>query len=135
VAGIALGVALDTRIIALDVFRTDGYDSDLAAAINWCTANKSTYNIVAINMSLGGGGYTAPCSGDDLATPVANAKNAGILSAIASGNNDYINKISSLGYVPAAVSVGAVYDASFSSLDWGSCIDPKNAFTMGIPVE
>ncbi|MDQ7787756.1 MAG: PKD domain-containing protein [Thermodesulfovibrionales bacterium] len=112
VAGISLGVAPDTRILALDVFRTDGYayDSDLTAAINWCIANKSTYNIVALNMSLGGGGYTAPCPGDTLATPVANAKNAGILSAIASGNNAYTNKISSPGCVPAAVSVGAVFE-------------------------
>ncbi|MFZ5906076.1 MAG: PKD domain-containing protein [Nitrospirota bacterium] len=125
VAGIALGVAPDTRIIALDVFEGGGaWDDDLTAAINWCIANRTTYNIVALNMSLGSGGYTAPCPYDTLATPVANAKLAGIISSIASGNEDYTNMISSPGCVPAGVSVGAVYDASLNYQNWGSCQDP-----------
>lgn len=122
VSGIVLGVAPDTRIIGLDVFRTDGYayDSDLINAVNWTIANQAAYNIVALNMSLGGGGYTAPCTGT-LATPLANAKLAGILSAIASGNDGKTNKISYPACLPAAVSVGAVYDTNVGSKSW--CLD------------
>jgi len=125
VAGIVLGVAPDTRIAALDVFRTDGYayDADIINALNWCIANKSAYTIQAINMSLGGGAYTSPCTDDPFATPIANARSAGILSAIASGNNGYANRISSPACVPGAVSVGAVYDSDMGALYWSSCTD------------
>jgi hypothetical protein len=124
VSGIVLGVAPDTRIIGLDVFRTDGYayDSDLINAINWSIANRAIYNIVAINMSLGGGGYTSPCTGA-LGTPIASARSAGILSAIASGNNGYNNRISYPACLPGAISVGAVYDANVGARYWSVCTD------------
>ena len=125
VSGIALGVAPDTGIAALDVF--DGpiaWSSDIIDAINWCIANKSVYNIEAINLSLGDGAkYTATCPGNVFTTPIANAKSAGILSSIASGNEGYTDGLSSPACVPAAVSVGAVYDSDLGSLNWGSCTD------------
>lgn len=129
VSGIVVGVAPDTRIAALDVFRTDGfaYSSDIIAAINWSIANKATYNIVAINMSLGGGGSTTPCSSDIFATPISNARSAGILSSIASGNEMFTNKISSPACVPAAVSVGAVYDGNIGGIYYSTCTDTTTA--------
>ncbi|MEW6053884.1 MAG: PKD domain-containing protein [Nitrospirota bacterium] len=124
VAGISLGVAPDTRIIALDVFSgNSAWSNHIINAINWCIANKATYNIVAINMSLGGGGSTTPCGSDVFAAPVASARSAGILSSIASGNNAYTNQIASPGCVPAAVSVGAVYDANVGPQFWSNCTD------------
>ncbi|MBI5097882.1 MAG: S8 family serine peptidase [Nitrospirae bacterium] len=127
VAGIVLGVAPDTRIIALDVFRTDGlaYSSDVIAAINWVIANKATYNIVAMNLSLGSGGFTSPCTTDVYVSPISNARNAGILASISSGNDGYINAITSPACVPAAISVGAVYDSNVGSKSWvdGDCTD------------
>ena len=78
VAGIVLGVAPNTRIIALDVFRTDGlaYSPDVIDAINWVIANKDIYNnIVAMNLSIGGGdGFTSPCTTDVYAVPISNAR-------------------------------------------------------------
>jgi hypothetical protein len=135
VSGIVVGVAPDTKVIGLDVFTGGGaFDSNIVNAINWCIANKAVYNIVAINMSLGGGTkFTSPCGGDSFSTPVNNAKNAGILSAIASGNESYTNGLASPACVPAAVSVGAVYDATISSgpVTWGSapnsCTDATTA--------
>lgn len=126
VAGIVLGVAPDTRIAALDVFRKNGYayNSDIFAAIDWCIANKAAYNIVAMNLSLGGTtGYTSPCGSNAFASPIANARSAGILAAIASGNSAFTNKISSPACVPAAVSVGAVYDSSMGNMAWSICTD------------
>ena len=110
VAGIVVGVAPAARIAALDVFDgTSAASADIASAIDWVIAHKTEYNIVAINLSLGGTSYSAACADDALALPVANAKSAGVLSAIAAGNDGYTNKISSPGCVPAAVSVGATY--------------------------
>ncbi|MEW6486270.1 MAG: PKD domain-containing protein, partial [Pseudomonadota bacterium] len=103
------------------------YNSVIINAINWCIDNQSTYNIVGINMSLGGGSYTSPCAGSEFATPVANAKVAGILSSIASGNDAYKNRISSPACVPEAVSVGAVYDANVGKITWSSCTDYTTA--------
>lgn len=129
VSGIVVGVAPDTKIIGLDVFNGNSASSStIIAAINWCIANKSAYNIVAVNMSLGGTTkFTSPCSGDLFAGPVNNARNAGILSAIASGNEEYINGISSPACVPAAVSVGAVYDSNMGPIGWSVCTDSTTA--------
>ncbi|HRY18212.1 MAG TPA: S8 family serine peptidase [Candidatus Competibacteraceae bacterium] len=125
VAGIVLGVAPGARIAALDVFRNDGfaYSSDIIEAINWVIANRDIYNIVAINLSLGGNRYDVPCPSDVFATPIANARVAGILTTIASGNEGDKNAIDSPACVPAAISVGAVYDASQGDISWSNCTD------------
>lgn len=123
VAAIVLGVAPDSRIAALDVFRQDGnaYNSDIIAAINWSIANKATYNIVAMNLSLGGTEKrTAPCSDSVFASPLANARAAGIPAAVASGNEGYVDGLVEPSCVPAAVSVGGVYDATMGGLQWGN---------------
>lgn len=89
-------------------------------------ANKATYNIVAMNLSLGGGAFTSPCTTDVYASPISNARNAGILASISSGNDGYINEITSPACVPAAISVGAVYDSTVGFLGikgWDVCTD------------
>ncbi|MBL8918353.1 MAG: S8 family serine peptidase [Myxococcaceae bacterium] len=128
VAGIVLGVAPGARVLGLDVFSGGlAYSNHILAAIDWCIQNRTTYNIVALNMSLGGGSASAPCSTDVFASSVAAAKSAGILSAVATGNNGYTSSISSPACVPAAVSVGAVYDSNLGSLSWSTCTDAVTA--------
>jgi subtilisin family serine protease len=85
------------------------------------------YKIAAINMSLGGGAYTSACSFDPFAPAIAAAKAAGILSAVASGNNAYSNAISTPACAPGAVSVGAVYAANVGGLNAGVCMDAITA--------
>jgi subtilisin family serine protease len=125
VAGVVAGVAPDTKLLGLDVFRTDGYAyySDLLTALDWVLANREIYNIVAVNMSLGGGKYTAPCATDPLATVVTNLKSAGVATVIASGNEKYTNAISAPACIPSAISVGAVYDSNIGSVSWSVCSD------------
>jgi Subtilase family len=128
VSGIVVGVAPGARVIGLDVFTGGGASSaDIISAINWVIANRATYNIVAINMSLGGGSSTTPCATDVFATPVAAARAAGVLSAIASGNNGLTSAISSPGCVPEAISVGAVYDSALGGLSYSTCSDATTA--------
>ncbi|MER2583548.1 MAG: S8 family serine peptidase [Candidatus Competibacter sp.] len=128
VAAIVAGVAPGARIVALDVFRKEGVDqyayvSDVLKAIDWVIANKTAYNIVAINLSVGGDQYTAPCNSDVFATPATNARSAGILTAAAAGNETVKNALGSPACVPAVVSVGAVYSANFGAEYWLSCTD------------
>ncbi|WP_186342864.1 CARDB domain-containing protein [Allochromatium palmeri] len=130
VAGIVLGVAPQARIAALDVFRADGRasDSDIIAALNWSVANRSTYNIVAVNLSLGDGQrYTGSCGGGSYDTAFSSLRSAGIFIAVASGNESYTNGITSPACVPGAVSVGAVYDSNVGSISWRSCTDSFTA--------
>lgn len=128
VAGIVAGLAPSTKILALDVF--DGgsaYSSVIIEAINWAIANKATYNIAALNMSLGGAVYSEPCSTRPISVAIQNARDAGILSAVASGNDAQSNAIAYPGCAAAAVSVGAVYDKSYDSVNWSVCSDPTTA--------
>lgn len=128
VAGVILGVAPSAGIIALDVFDGDwAYTSTVLSAIDWCVQNKSKYNIAAINLSLGGGLSTAYCPLDPLAIGIAAAKSAGILTAVASGNDASSTGIASPACAPAAVSVGAVYHTNVGRLMTSVCTDSTTA--------
>jgi hypothetical protein len=120
----------------LDVFTyangyLGAYASDILAAIQWVITNKDTRNICAINLSLGGGGpFSSFCADDAMAVGVTEARKAGILSAVAAGNSGWSNGLSAPACSPAAVSVGATYDAALGSLSWGEpspCSDANTA--------
>ncbi len=125
VAAIVGGVAPGTDLIGLDVFRDNGlaYTSEVVAGIDWVIDNQATYNIVALNMSLGGGSYTAECPGTSYEIAMAAALEVGVASAVATGNNAWSNKIASPACSPSAVKVGAVYDASYGPIYWSGCTD------------
>lgn len=128
VAGIVRSVAPGAKIAALDVF--DGnwaYTSRVLSAINWCIVNKTTYNIVAINLSLGSGVYGSACLLDPFAPAIAAARAAGILTAVAAGNGASASGISSPACVPSAVSVGAVYATNVGPLFTSVCADLSSA--------
>lgn len=123
VSAIVAGVATGTKLAVFDVFRPAGaYSSDIIAGINWAIANQATYNIAAINMSLGDGvKHTAPCASpgtNPFLTPIANARAAGIPSIVASGNETFTDGISGPACTPDAVSVGAVYDANVGAISY-----------------
>ena len=135
VAGIVLGVAPQTRILALDVFRGGvGWTEDIVAAINWVVAKRSEYNIVAINMSLGddtcddlypdNSGCKAPItdSGNAFKAAIDEARNAGVITAVATGNNGFVGAIDSPSAVDTAVSVGSV-------VDFGASVDTVSSFS------
>jgi hypothetical protein len=128
VSGIVAAVAPGAQIAALDVFNGDsGWTSDILSAINWTIQNRAKYNIVAINLSLGGGTFMSTCATDALAVGIATARTAGILSAVASGNAALSNAMSSPACSPAAVSVGAVHAANLGGLRWPICTDATTA--------
>ncbi len=133
VAGIAAGaggsfsgVAKGANIIAIQVFsRFDSaldcfpysapcvmsWTSDQILAIERIYALRNTYNIAAVNLSLGGGRYynTSSC---DSANPSMKAaidtlRSVGIATVISSGNSYYSDSLSAPACISSAISVGA----------------------------
>ncbi|MBM4373810.1 MAG: S8 family serine peptidase [Deltaproteobacteria bacterium] len=108
VAATIAAVAPSVKLVGLDVFSGGlAYDVDVVEGLNWVIENRAAYGIEAINMSLGGGKYTAACSGFATAEAIKAARDVGILTAVASGNNSYAGAIAYPACAPAAVSVGA----------------------------
>lgn len=132
-SGSLTGVANGASIISVNVFShftgtacgsaTEcvlSYTSDQMAALDYVYSVRASYNVASVNMSLGGGQYTAACDTDPRKATVDNLKAAGIATAIASGNNGYKNAVSAPGCISTAVTVGASGDnndavASFSN--------------------
>ena len=136
VAGIVLGVAPGAKIAALDVFSGSpasgdllAYGSDILNAINWVIANKATYNIVAMNLSIGSGRAASPVTGGAYNAAVNQARAAGILTIAAAGNDGYTNAMSEIAATTGVISVGAVYDASTGPMFWGSPLRCQDSVT------
>ncbi|KIZ03171.1 hypothetical protein MNEG_4786, partial [Monoraphidium neglectum] len=108
--------------------------ADILRAIDWTIKNRvsAAYGqVCSINLSLGGSDfYTSPCAGDVYQAVFAEARGAGILVAVAAGNEGKRGSLSSPSCAPAAVSVGAVYDSGFGTALWGgsaACSDDTTA--------
>ncbi len=128
VSGIVAGVAPETKLAVLDIFNgASAFSSDIIAAINWVIANQATYNIVAINLSLGdSSNNVTPCGNsgtNPFVVPFANANAAGVTVVVANGNNASSTGISLPACTPGAISVGAVYDANVGGLTYSNCSD------------
>lgn len=137
VSAIVIGVAPESRLAVIDVFEngTTTDSSRVIAAINWGIANATAYNIVALNLSLGNvGQYSQECgstsnpAGNPFVTPVDLARSKGILPIASAGNSGFTNAISSPACTAGVVSVGAVYDSAFGTINWSlPCSDATHA--------
>ena len=143
VSGIVAGVAPDTKLLGLDVFSGLGSNTSAQiAAINFVIANQATFNIRALNMSLGSAEsfHTSSCSdpADARVAAFANARAAGILPIIAAGNDRFANGSNHVGIsrpacIPGVIPVGAVYDGNNGGITWGGpnandrCTDATSA--------
>lgn len=136
VSAIALGVAGGAKLAMFDVFNgTSASAADIITAIDDVAADQTTYNIVALNMSLGDGTSNASqCSSSVFASALEALSNYGIIAVVAAGNSGSKTGLSNPACVPGVVSVGAVYDASYGTVSWvasadsgGSCTDSSAA--------
>lgn len=120
-------VAPETDIVALDVFNGNlAYSNDVIAGLDWVAANAATYGIASVNMSLGSGAFTAPCT-DVFSAAIASVRAAGVAVVVASGNNAYTNAVASPACNASAVTVGAVYDSNLGAMGWSGCSDATSA--------
>ena len=140
------GVAKDAGIIAVNVFSMiyDGsywvgsYTSDQVLGLEYIYSLRLTYDIGAVNMSLGGGSYNSQSACDFAAgarkTAIDNLRAVGIATVIASGNSYYCDGVGMPGCISSAVAVGAVSDldlqASFSN--WQ--VDLMDLYAPGVSI-
>jgi uncharacterized repeat protein (TIGR01451 family) len=136
VSAIALGVAPGAKLAMFDIFNGASASSvDVLSAIDTAIANQATFNIVAINMSLGDGSTNATqCANSIFAAAVTSAANAGIATVAAAGNSGSKTGLGNPACAPGVISVGAVYDASYGTVGWvasadtgGQCTDASAA--------
>ena len=114
------GVAPGAQIVAIQVFSyfpsygsVMSYTSDQIKGLERVYALKDALKIASVNMSLGGGQYTAHCDASNQALKAAidNLRSIGIATVIASGNNGWTSAMSAPACISTAVSVGAHCDA------------------------
>ena len=112
-------MAKDAAVIAIQVFSEfsvcsgvpapclRSYESDQIKGLERVYALRGDYTIASVNMSLGGGKYTAPCGDDPTMDAISQLRLAGIATVISSGNDHYCDGISAPACVPVSISVGA----------------------------
>jgi subtilisin family serine protease len=130
VAGIAAGasgVAPGAQIMAIQVFsRFTGpfycaggedpcaraWTSDIVAGLDRVNAIRGTRSFAAANLSLGFGTFTTTCDAFDSASKamIDALRAAGIATVVASGNDGYVNALSSPACISTAISVGSTTD-------------------------
>jgi subtilisin family serine protease len=100
-----VGVAPGARIWAVRVIGVTGVGclSDVIAGIDWVTANAATIEVA--NMSLGGFGNSP-----SLCTAIANSVAAGVVYAVAAGNEGQDTTALSPGNCSSAIAVSAFAD-------------------------
>ena len=120
-----IGVAPGADIVAVQVFSrftsnctdfglsspcTLTWASDQLAGLDWLFMNREVLNLASANMSLGGGRETSFCNSDSRFAVIDNLRNAGIATAISSGNNGFQDSVGAPGCIEPAITVGATTD-------------------------
>jgi MYXO-CTERM domain-containing protein len=138
VGGIIGAVAPGTDLLSLCVFAlydpdpSTGFrggvlasDDDVVEGLDWVINHREEYGIVAANMSLGGAvdsGLTGYCTGRQAGAYLAvfpNVRDAGVIPAVATGNDYVKTSVGPPACISSAFRVGAGYD------------DPAFGYTCG----
>ncbi|WP_407836876.1 proprotein convertase P-domain-containing protein [Streptomyces sp. DSM 116496] len=117
------GVAPGANIVAMQVFSRVNSDAYCGAGKSPCVLSftssqikalekvyalkQSGMDIVAANMSLGAGRWTAACNTDPRKSAIDSLYAVGVATVVAAGNNGYGDAVNAPGCVPSAVTVGA----------------------------
>ena len=150
------GVAKDASIIAIQVFsRATGatncpngspcalaYVSDQVKGLERIYAQRGTYNISSVDMSLGGGRYYNQTSCDaanaSRKAAIDNLRSVNIATVISSGNSGYTDSMGTPGCISSAVSVGATDKADAvatysNSASFLALLAPGSAISSSVP--
>jgi subtilisin family serine protease len=135
VAGIAAGkganfagVATDAEIISIQIFSRfndpatcaglnatapclASVTRDQISALDEVRAMSAALNVAAVNMSLGGGAFTAVCDSDSRRTPIDALRRLKVATVVAAGNGGLTNALSAPACISSTVSVGATTKA------------------------
>jgi subtilisin len=83
------------------------YTSDILAALEHVYELRTVHDFASVNMSLGGGLFSAACDDEPYKSFIDTLRGVGIATVIASGNDGSTSQISAPACVSSAVSVGA----------------------------
>jgi hypothetical protein len=150
----ASGVAPGAQIMAVQVFTKitnaqvcggtapclGAFASDIVAGLErvYSVASAGTYNIAAVNMSLGGGIYEAACDTAPYKPSIDKLRSIGVATVVAAGNDGWPAGLAAPACVSSAVSVGATTDtdevAWFSNVaPFLSLFAPGDSITSSVP--
>jgi subtilisin family serine protease len=115
------GVAKRAQLMAVQVFSeiTDpaacgllapcmgAFSSDVIAGLERVYSVAAQRGIVAVNMSLGGGAFTAVCDEQPYKPIIDNLRAIGVATIVASGNSGYTSRMTAPACVSSAVGVGS----------------------------
>lgn len=132
------GVAPHASILAYKASPDEAcgtFDSrDVVAAIEDAILHRDQFNLVAVNLSLGGDPSAGPCDGSgpmsSYAAAIEDATAAGIAVVVSSGNGASSFALDAPACVSSAISVASVYDGPVGPLAYcgsgsgGTCIPP-----------
>jgi subtilisin family serine protease len=133
VSGIVAGIAPGVQVLNYDVFNPISHlanDTDIKKAVDHVIGLRNAgYPVASINLSVGGGAYTAStCPADTIGAAAARA--AGVTFVVASGNSASKSGIAWPACLTSSLSVGNVYDSSMGGMSWGNpivCTDTSTA--------
>jgi serine protease AprX len=106
------GMAPEAQLVGVKVLDREGSGntSDVIAALEWCVANRKTYNIKVINLSLGSAAQSSYYE-DPLCKAVEAAWRQGMVVCVAAGNDGpNLRTINTPGISPSAITVGNLDD-------------------------
>jgi hypothetical protein len=156
------GVATSGKIVAVQIFTRFNdtatcnsagtsppcvltFLSDQISGLNYVLSNinlPGNIKIASVNMSLGGGSNTSACDSDTRKPPIDNLRAAGVLTAIAAGNDGFKSAVGAPGCISTAITVGSTdkSDVISSFSNMSSVVDlmapggfgsPSNGCTFG----
>lgn len=130
------GVAPEAGIIAVQVFSKfndedvcgvgkapciQAFDSNILSGLDYVASLAGTYNIAAVNLSLGYGSYSSACDSSSNFTEAVNQLDSlGITVVAASGNNSFKNALNDPACVSTVFSVGSVHDTTDVVSPWSN---------------
>ena len=91
--------------------------ADIIAALNQATVLADSFDIAAVNMSLGGGNNNAACDADLAKVSIDNLRSRGIATVVSSGNQGFINAMEAPACISTAISVGSTVDTQLPVAD------------------
>ncbi|BDX06383.1 S8 family peptidase [Planctobacterium marinum] len=137
------GVAPKAEILALNVFSNDGvqmgaFDSDIIQGLEWVYQHAETYNVAAVNMSLGGGLQGEHCDDSPTKYIIDKLLEKDVLTVVASGNDGATDGVGTPSCISSAMSVGSMekdgsiasYSNSYGQLD---IVAPGSDINSSVP--
>jgi len=101
------------------------FNTDQIKGLERVFALRNTFNIAAVNMSLGGGQFFNACDGDSRKPIIDQLRAANIATVIAAGNSGFNTSVGAPACISSAITVASStkQDTRSSFSNWGDLID------------